>query len=301
MKLVRCILLPVLGGLALSSSAFGYNFSKADKMFASRSGGFEMASKARNEYEKAFSKTLTAGEEQYAVTQMARLDIYRGGLLPNIERETVKEVFDGCLKNLKKIEGAKTQEYYYYHVACLGFRGKAANSRGARAGWALKLKDVQDAAVLSTKKGEPVEGLGIFRVLSAVRGNRQAKALPGLYNPAEAVEYAQKALKAPKTEIAPYPDKLSGSDYHENYYYLALAQMAVGLEDHSKPMVKAALKTLEDAIGNLTDLEDMDELPKGREPETVLYKAKMEKSAKLLSSCLSQGEKWRSCLLQKLD
>lgn len=300
MKLFRCILLPVLSGLALSSSLFAYDFSKADSLFAGRSGGFEAASKARDEYGKALKKNLSEKEKEYAVTQMSRLDIYRGGMLSGVDNATAKDIFEDCLDTVEQIEGSKSQTYYYYHVACLAFRGKVASPLG-RLKWALKLKNIQDAALYSTKEGDSVEGGGLHRVISAIRGNRKAKRLGDLYNPAEALEFAKLALQTPKTDVKPYPNPLSGRDYHENYYFLAQAQIAVALEEDTKSMAQKGLSTLVSTVENLDLLEEIDELPKGREPETVYYKEKMISLQGVLSSCLAEGSSWKACLIEKMD
>ena len=60
------------------------------------------------------------------------------------------------------------------------------------------------------------------------------------------------------------------------------------------------MNTLKNAIERLDDLEDMDELPEGREPETSYYKGLMKDLLNKASSCIKNSN-WQSCLSKKLD
>ena len=296
MRLFRCILVPVLSGLAISSFGFANVFSEADDLFFQRDNGFSTATRAREAYSRVLEGNLTDDQKIYAVTQIGRLDIYRGSMIDGVENRVVKDVFDDCLDSVKKIEDTESQAYYYYHLACVAFRGKASSSFG-RLKWALKLKSAQEDALESLNQGVAVEGGGILRVLSAVRGNRQAKPL-GLYNPEEALSFAERALSTPTVEVRPYPNELGGSDYHENYFFYAQAQLSLAIEREDRSVAEKALETIEEAIETLDDLEDLEELPKGREPETKWYKGEMVKMESMMRECMNSGEKWRSCCIK---
>lgn len=299
MKLLRCMILPVLGSLALSSVASAYNFSSEDALFAKRGNSFRAATIARNAYQGTLNRTLTESEKKYAVTQVARLDVFRGAMTPGVDKEDAKDVFEDCLDTVKTIEYTESQEYYYYHLACVAFRGKLSSSLG-RLKWALKLKSAQNEALESMRNKVAFDGGGILRVLSAVRGNRQAKPL-GLYNAQEALAFAKRALNTPSTAVRPFPMPLSGSDYHENYYYYALALVSVAIDQEDKIIAEKAYREIGNAVMRLDDLEDMEELPEGREPETAHYKGEMIKMERGLGACLNSGSKWRSCLIKNFS
>jgi len=165
------------------------------------------------------------------------------------------------------------------------------------------MKSAQGDALNSTKINNEYiggfEGGGILRVMSAVRGNRKAKPL-GLYDPTEALQFAERALQTTRQENRPFPSPMSGEDYHENYYYIGQAKIALGLEENNKNTVKEGMTILSNAIERLDDLEDMDELPKGREPETAYYKNLMKDLVNKGNSCIKQSN-WQSCLSKKLD
>lgn len=298
-KFFKCIILPLVGSFAISSIGLAHNFSKEDRLFANRGSGFEASTRAREAYAKTLNSSLNESDKKYAVSQMARLDIYRGAMLPNIRLKDRKNVLEQCLDTVDKIRSTGSQEYYYYHLACIGFRGKLSSTMG-RIKWALKLKKAQGAALKSVRSGIAYEGGGILRVLSAVRGNRKAKPL-GLYKPEEALKFSTQALNTPRTKVKPFPTPLAGSDYHENYYYIGQSQVALALEKNNMELAKKSLVTLTTALQRLDDLEDMDELPAGREPETAYYKGLMTVMSKNIMTCLSSGSSWRSCLIKKLN
>ena len=296
MKLVKGLFLSCVGVFSLSSLA--HDFSRADELFKNRANSFERSTEARKAYEETLNLNLAKVDKVYAVSQMARLDLYRGAMLPNIELKQRKKVLEQCVNTVETIKSTGRQEYYYYHLACVAFRGKLSSMLG-RISWALKLKKAQHAALESLKTGVAYEGGGILRVLSAVRGNRKAKALK-LYNPAEALDFSTRALETPRTTVRPFPEDLSGRDYHENSFYLGQAQIAVGVENEDRVMAMKGLNTIQETMARLDELEELDELPKGREPETNYYRKQMSEMTEKVSSCMSET-KWRSCLIKKLN
>ena len=285
-----------------SFNLLSYDFSTADSLFQRRQDGFRASTIAKSEYEKSLSSSLSQEEKIYAISQMSRLDIYRGAMLDNIDKSTRKKVLESCVNNLSKIENTKSQEYHYFYIACVGFRGKLSSTLG-RIKWALKMKSAQGDALNATKVNNEYiggfEGGGILRVMSAVRGNRKAKPL-GLYDPSEALQFAERALQTSRQMNKPFPSPMSGEDYHENYYYIGQAKIALGLENNNKQNVLDGLTVLDNAVERLDDLEDMDELPQGREPETAYYKNLMKDLISKGRSCINKSN-WQSCLSKKLD
>ena len=292
----------VVATLSLSSLGFAYDFTSADELFKNRVQGYEQATQARKSYERSLRSALNEDEKVYAVTQMTRLDLYRGGMLENVDKSKKKDALEDCVKTASEIRSTNRQEYHYATIACIGFRGKLSSTVG-RVKWALKLRSAQDAALQSTMEGDKYvggfEGGGILRVMSAVRGNRKAKPV-GLYNPEEALEFAQKALQTKAMTNRPFPQELTGEDYHENYYYVGQAQIALGIERKDISLVHTGHQTIADAIERLNDLEELEELPEGRAPETAYYKGLMVELNKKVQSCLNQSN-WNSCLIKKLD
>ena len=160
MKLVKGLLLSCVGSLCLSSAGMAHKFSGADALFAERDVSFAKATEARAAYGRMLSKGLSSDEKVYAVSQMARLDIYRGAMHPGVDIKTQKRVFEDCVDTVAQIKDTNTQQYHYYHLACVAFRGKKASALG-RIGWALKLKKAQGPALASLSNGVAFEGGGI--------------------------------------------------------------------------------------------------------------------------------------------
>lgn len=297
MKLAKGVFLSCVGSLYLSSVAFAYDFSHADELFKHRSESFSKATEARQAYKNSLSQNLTNDEKVYAVAQMGRLDIYRGAMQPGVDMKVRKEVLEDCYKTIDLIKDTNSQQYHYTKVACVAFRSKIASIFN-RMTWGRRMKKAVTEAFAVSKTGESYEGGGVHRVLSAVKSNHKASLL-GIYKPEEALEHANNALKSPLQEVRPYPNPLSGADYHENYYYVGQSQMSIGMKNSDKSMVDKGMKTLDEAIKRLDRLEKLGELPAGREPETAFYKGMMKDLHGKIKSCINES-KWKKCLGKKL-
>jgi hypothetical protein len=298
-KFYKYKILSVVGSLAFSSLGFAYDFKKADELFRKRAEGAAKATEARGSYAEALGdRSLSVAERVYAVSQMSRLDLYKGAMVPNVSTEDKKTTLESCISNLDtNLAQTKSQEYYYYYLACVAFRGKIEERNTLP--WALKLKRVYSDALASLSGQVPYEGGGIYRVLSAVKGNSRADAL-GLYDPDEAIKFAKKALETESTQVRPYPDALSGRDYHENFYYLGRAELGLAMKENDAGKAKQALKTIKEAMSNLdTEIEE-GILPQGREPETNYYRREMEATSNLISGCLKKDAQWKVCLIKEL-
>ena len=286
----------------VNTASFAGIFDRADELFFQRNKGYEASTQARKEYEKTLQKNLTTEDKVYAVVQMARLDIYRGSMIPSASQSQKEDALEACIDTIELIANTNSQEYHYNRLVCIGSRGKIASTLG-RIKWANKMRIAQGPALESTKiNGVYVGGFesgGILRAMSALRGNRKAKLL-GLYNAQEALEFAQVALASEGSVYRPFPDHMSGHDFYENFYYLAQAKVAVGIEDEKLASVKEGKDVLVDTINTLSELEEAGELPKGREPETKHYKGLMQELQSNIQACEGQSN-WRSCLISKLD
>ena len=298
-KFYKYKILSVVGSLALSSLSFAHDFERADELFRKRGEGAVKATEARGVYAEALKdKSLSVTERVYAVSQMSRLDLYKGAMAPNLSTEEKQKVFESCIANLdENLAQTKNQEYYYYYLACVALRGKHEDRNPLP--WALKLKRVYKDALTSLTGQVPYEGGGIYRVLSGVKGNSRADAL-GLYDPEEAVKFAKKALETESTQVRPYPDALSGRDYHENFYYLGRAELGLAMKENDAGKAKQALKTIKDAMSNLDSEMEEGLLPQGREPETKYYRSEMETTSDVISRCLNKEAQWKVCLIKEL-
>lgn len=299
MKFSKYKIVSVLGSLALSSLSFAYDFEKADELFRKRGEGVAKTTEARGCYAEALrDASLSVAERVYAVSQMSRLDLYKGAMIPNVSTEDKKTTLESCISNLDtNLAQNKDQEYYYYYLACVAFRGKIEERNTLP--WALKLKRVYSDALASLSGQVPYEGGGIYRVLSGVKGNQRADAL-GLYDPEEAVKFAKKAVKTEYTQVRPYPDALSGRDYHENFYYLGRAELGLAMKENDAEKAKQALKTIKDAMSNLDKKIEEGSSPRGREPETNYYRREMEAASDIISFCLKKEAQWKMCLIKEL-
>lgn len=290
-------------GLLLSGVSMAYDFSNADNLFRKRAEGFSTATLARETYAGAVSSGLSNEDKIYAVSQMSRLDIYRSGMIAGVEGSERRKALEGCIDTVEEIANISKQEYHYYKISCIALRGKHASNILDRGKWAFKMRGAQTAALESTSMNGELKGGfeagGVLRVMSAVRGNRKAKPL-GLYDANEALKFARLALDTESATYPPYPEAMAGTDYYENYYYVAQSQTAVGIENEDVNEIDKASETLNSTLSVLAELEGADSLPKGREPETKYYKSQMEELKANIEACRNE-RKWRSCLVDKLD
>ena len=287
--------------ILINSSLYGYDFHKADQLFKKRNLGYQASTLARSEYAKALNELITEDEKIYTISQMSRLDIFRGGMLSNIPLSKKKGALEECIQNVSQIKGTKNPAYYYFYTSCVAFRGKLSSTLG-RLKWALKIRSIQSEALASTRiNGQYIggfEGGGLLRVFSAIRGNVKASTV-GLYNPEEALLFAETALNTVAKQYSPFPHPLSGRDFHENYYYLGQAQLTLAIKNNDLSLLKKGEQTLVSAIERVTDLEDLEDLPQGREPELTFYKQLMLDLTQKVSTCRLKTE-WRSCLQKEL-
>ncbi|MBP6218215.1 MAG: hypothetical protein KA436_06490 [Oligoflexales bacterium] len=299
-RLVRCSLLPL--SLLVSAHSQAYDFSKEDELFSRRGEGFELASQARDAYARALPQASSVEEQVYAVAQMGRLDIYRTRMIPDVDVETKKKILEACVETTRSIEKTNSQEYHYFTVSCVSLRGKFASIFG-RIEWGMKLKRALGPALEAAKvDGQYKAGFeagGILRAVAVLKSNPKTKPL-GLYDPNESLRFMRLALDAPATLYRPFPEELSGSDYYENEYFTAQSEVAVALEEEKFALVDQALSRTRSTLTLIEELGAAESLPKGREPETKHYKAKLQEFADLLYRCKSERN-WKTCISENLE
>ena len=76
--------------------------------------------------------------------------------------------------------------------------------------------------------------------------------------------------------------------------------MALGIENNDLNIVIEGKQIIENSIETLDELEELDELPRGREPETNYYKGLMQELLGKIQKC-EKNHKWKSCLVNALD
>jgi hypothetical protein len=296
--------LAIASCIAISGNLYAADFSTADQLFAARAQGLAAVDAAKAEYRHQLGQVRNDQEKIYAIGQMSRLDIFVGGMLQgaDVTQDVRNERLDECIGNVDQIAATKSQEYYYYYLSCIALRARQANMF-ERIKYGLMMASIQGDALNSTKNSQGqyqggIEGGGLLRVISAVRANTKAKPL-GLYNAQEGVEFARYAVDTAKTYVRPFGE-LSGRDYFENYYYLARAEINLGMDEGSRARVEQGKQTVLTALQKISDMKDFNELPPGREPETSFYEQELKNLSTTINTCLGESD-WNSCFLEKLN
>ncbi len=137
----------------VSFTSLGYDFSHADGVFKKRDNGFSKSTEARELYEQALASSLSVDERVYAVTQMSRLDLFRGGMIPAASESQRKSALQSCLNDVEIIKDTNRQEYFYFKVACMGSLGKLLPFM-ERAALAIKMRSFQHDALAASKDSQ---------------------------------------------------------------------------------------------------------------------------------------------------
>lgn len=254
-------------GLAavFASPSQSASFEEADALFRQRTiENTAVVDQARATYAALIDSATTEQDKIYAAAQTARLDYFKGSVqTPLSERAKRKAIFQGCLDTIQAISpdqlgGKKTQEYYFWRATCLARWGQVAAALEVvgRVGELRRL--VNEGKAL----GADYEGGGLLRTASGVFLNRRAQPF-GLYKPEEALELIEEALESEGKANRAFPDGvLTGYDYYDNYFYQASALIELGRS-------KEAQEIIEDAIDEIEERAAEDDLPLGREQETL--------------------------------
>jgi hypothetical protein len=131
-------------------------------------------------------------------------------------KSTRKAIFNECWEKAVEVIspanlGYESPVYYYFRSTCLAYEAEASNVV-QRLGLLPRLLSALSSG-LETNGGRTYEGGGILRVKAGVKGNPEAKGLPGgLYNPEEALVLINEA-----TEAEAYPGNLPGMLFCENF------------------------------------------------------------------------------------
>ncbi len=206
--------------LGLSLTAAAADFSTADALYAKRDEGRSSALKAREAYEQIVAQGAKDTDLVRAVEGVARTYLYEGGYLLSIdkadEKAERKKVFHDCwtvaVENMSPAKlGFSSPAYWYLRASCIAQEAQVSSVLERLANLP-KLNDALDKG-LAAPGGDTYEGGGLLRVKAAVKGNPEAKGLPGgLYNPEEALKLIDRAIAA-----GAYPGSVEGFLFCENF------------------------------------------------------------------------------------
>jgi hypothetical protein len=130
-------------------------------------------------------------------------------------RETRKKIFNECWKvaaeKLTTAEANTSPTYYYFRASCIAYEAEVSNVFQRLALIPLLENTLRDG--LANPSNVNYEGGGLLRVRAAVKGNPEAKGLPGgLYNPDEALKLIDQAI-----DTAAAPGNAEGILFCENF------------------------------------------------------------------------------------
>ncbi len=247
--MIKKSLLSALVALGMGGTSFAQTAStallSANALFATRDkgidGGLTNTLAARKAYQAVIDSGVKGADLISATEGLARTYYYQGEVLigksTDAEKKARKAVFNECWK--KAIEpispaklGAPNAVYYYFKASCLAHEAEVSSPLERLLSLPVLLDTFSKG--FEAPGADTYEGGGLARVKAAVKGNVEAKGLPGgLYNPEEALTLIEGA-------IASQGDIL-GELFCENFYRKATT---LNLIDGRKAEAKAlALET----------------------------------------------------------
>lgn len=251
--------------LGISLTAQAADFSQADAKFALRDKSLAATQEARAAYKAILDQGAKSAELFRAAEGYLRATVFEGThfykTVGDADRAVRKKVFNECWKNdvevLKPANlGFESPVYYYFRAACIAYEAEVSNVI-QRLALLPELNKTLDAG-LATQGGTSYEGGGLLRVKAAVKGNPEAKGLPGgLYNPEEALRLANQAINAEA-----YPGNAEGNLYCENFRRKVITLNE--LKDYSE-----ALATANQALADFPSYLEEGLVPEFLRAETV--------------------------------
>ncbi len=228
----------LLAALALtfSFSAYGTDFSEAEAKFALRDSTADHSAtlEARAAYKAIIDSGVKDADLVRAVEGYLRTYIFEGThyTTTNAEgteatpagtgKETRKKIFNDAWKTAVELIPAAAREtspvYYYFKASAIAYEAEVSNVLQRL----VLLPQLNDALAkgLAVEGGATYEGGGLLRVKAAVKGNPEAKGLPGgLYNPEEALKLVDQAIASEA-----YPDNAEGIYFCENFRRKVITQ-----------------------------------------------------------------------------
>lgn len=264
---------------ALRSRSFPYSLSErvpvvqaaaAAALFERRGEGLELVRQARGAY-KNLMASASGADLAILAERVARLDYYAQFLLTDATRELVP-LYEDCLATMERAAPGEARgipenpSYYYWKSACLGlwakYNGIVPSLR--RSGEIMELLNRGRALAPS------YEGGGFDRISAAI-----LFLLPRFnpYGPGGDAQLAlrlmQRAQRSPPYAGEPDPASATGMYFYESFEGLHELHWAAGRR-------REAFDALRDALARL----DAGAISKGREPETLQWRRKIESLSK---------------------
>jgi len=206
--------------ISFSVSAQAADFSEADAKYALRDTSIVATQEARAAYKAILDQGAKDADLIRAVEGYLRATIFEGThyytTVGDADRAARKAIFNDCWKSGAELVkpatlGFESPVYYYFKASCIAYEAEVSNII-SRLTLLPELNKALEAG-LATQGGTTYEGGGLLRVKAAVKGNPEAKGLPGgLYNPEEALKLVDQALLAEA-----YPGNAEGALFCENY------------------------------------------------------------------------------------
>jgi tetratricopeptide (TPR) repeat protein len=271
MKFTKLILSSLILATQLTSPALA-DFSTADSLYARRAEGRAIVAEARTAYLDALSSATNSADKIRAASQLGRLAIYEGDmLLTKDQTEERKPIFRQCWDSfIEKINPntvGENGEYYFFKGMCLAFWGEAAGTLQSLP----QVPNLLGAINRGQEKGFiDLEGGGINRLAAGVYSNEKARPL-GIFKPEEALAAIDNALASPGI-----PGGTSGKNFYENWRIKGRVLVTLGRTDEARALMN-------DKIAEISALVDNDELPQGREPETLWVLSSLKTEVSLLN------------------
>jgi hypothetical protein len=229
-------------GLSATGFAQGNNagkFAAADALFAARNSTVESIVAARDAYKAIVAGGAKDAELVRAVEGIARTYLYQGEILTPKDtaeqKKARKAIFNECWdKALEPISpkklGSSTPVYFYWKASCMAHEAEVSTTLERL----LNLPTLLDtfSKGLETSGGDVYEGGGLKRVKAVVKGNVEAKGLPGgLYNPEESLKLVEESINAEA-----YPGNVEGFLFCENFYRKATILQTLGRDAEAKEL-----------------------------------------------------------------
>jgi len=260
--------------LGMSMSAHAADFSEADAKFALRDTSRAATLEARAAYKAIIDQGVTGEELVRAGEGYLRAYIYEGVRYTSLVSETApvnpapagegresrKALFGECWSKAAETLapaklGFESPVYYYFRASCIAYEAEVSTAL-ERLMNLVKLNKALETG-LATTGGDTFEGGGLMRVKAAVLGNPEAKGLPGVYNPKQALVLIDQALASEA-----FPGNLEGVLFCENFR----RKIGIQIELEAKA---DALALAEQTLGDFQSYLDNGLLPEFIRAETV--------------------------------
>ncbi len=245
--------------LALSTHAWAVDFSEADAKFALRDQSRQATLEARAAYlglanQGAKNSDLVRAAEGYLRTYAFEGTHYTPVASAKAERKAIfRECWEKAAEMIDETNlGFKSPVYYYFRAACIAYEAEVSTVLERLTLLPKLNKTLADGLEIAGAK--TYEGGGLLRVKAAVKGNPEAKGLPGgLYNPTEALNLINEAL-----ETEAYPDNLEGKLFCENYRRKIIVETELSKEGadsakHKQSALNVAQTAITDFEAHLAD------------------------------------------------